>query len=66
MRAANKHVNGDEEEAIGEGDAEECASDIDFCDFDVENVDDIFDMAESPKKEKRKRARQPQKLMPNP
>ncbi|EDW42171.1 GM25840 [Drosophila sechellia] len=55
MRAANKNGNGEEKEAIGEGDGEECASDIDFCDFDVENVDDIFDMAESPKKEKRKR-----------
>ncbi|EDW97562.1 zinc finger protein 236 [Drosophila yakuba] len=55
MRAENKDGNGEEEEAVGEGDAEEYASDIDLCDFDVENVDDLFDMAESPKKEKRKR-----------
>ncbi|KAH8294338.1 hypothetical protein KR054_011421 [Drosophila jambulina] len=61
MRAEHKDANGggggDEEEVLGgEGDGEEYASDIDLCDFDVENVDDLFEMAESsPKKEKRKR-----------
>nr|XP_036675328.1 zinc finger protein 646-like [Drosophila suzukii] len=55
MRAEHNEANGEEEEAAGDGEAEEYASDIDLCDFDVENVDDLFDMAESPKKEKRKR-----------
>ncbi|KAH8361103.1 hypothetical protein KR200_007182 [Drosophila serrata] len=61
MRAEHKDANGggDEEEVLGgggDGDGEEYASDIDLCDFDVENVDDLFEMAESsPKKEKRKR-----------
>ncbi|XP_022209372.2 zinc finger protein 208 [Drosophila obscura] len=35
--------------------AEEYTSDLDICDFDVENVDQIFEMAESSKKEKRKK-----------
>lgn len=61
MRAEHKDANGDEEEEIlggeGEGEGDEYASDLDICDFDVENVDDIFEMAESsPRKEKRKRA----------
>ncbi|XP_017067200.2 LOW QUALITY PROTEIN: uncharacterized protein LOC108105239 [Drosophila eugracilis] len=55
MRAEHKGADGEEEEAADGGEAEEYASDIDLCDFDVENVDDIFDMADSPKKEKRKR-----------
>lgn len=44
MRAENK-------------DGDEYASDMDLCDLDVENVDDLFDGAEAPppKKEKRKR-----------
>lgn len=45
MRAENK-------------DGDEYASDMDRCDLDVENVDDLFDGAEAPppKKEKRKRS----------
>ncbi|ALC45436.1 CG7987 [Drosophila busckii] len=38
--------------------SEDYGSDIDMCDFDVENADEIFDMVEptTPKKEKRKRS----------
>ncbi|XP_017047099.1 uncharacterized protein LOC108092112 [Drosophila ficusphila] len=55
MRAEHKGANEEEEEeeSTRKGDADEYASDIDLCDF---AVDDLFDMAESPKKEKRKRA----------
>nr|XP_017002541.2 uncharacterized protein LOC108061050 [Drosophila takahashii] len=66
MRAEHKEANGEEEETILEGDAEEYGSDIDLCDFDVENVDDLFDMAESPKKEKRKRGSAAPKADPKP
>ncbi|KAH8381852.1 hypothetical protein KR009_000652 [Drosophila setifemur] len=66
MRAENKDCNGEEEEdsleqrngngdGEADGDGDDYASDIDICDFDVENVDELFEMAESPKKEKRKR-----------
>ncbi|XP_017142965.1 uncharacterized protein LOC108156152 [Drosophila miranda] len=48
MRAENK-----EDELLQE--AEEYNSDLDICDFDVENVGQIFEMGESPKKEKRKK-----------
>lgn len=59
MRAESKEANG-EGEALGEadrdGEEDDYASDIDICDFDVDQVDDsLFDIAESPKKEKRKR-----------
>uniref|UniRef100_A0A6P4ET55 LOW QUALITY PROTEIN: uncharacterized protein LOC108043959 n=1 Tax=Drosophila rhopaloa TaxID=1041015 RepID=A0A6P4ET55_DRORH len=66
MRAEHKDANGEEEDAIGGGDADEYTSDIDLCDFDVENVDDIFEMAESPKKEKRKRSSGAPKAEPKP
>ncbi|XP_034489278.1 uncharacterized protein LOC117793019 [Drosophila innubila] len=48
MRAENKD---------GDGDGDDYVSDMDLCDLDVENVDDLFDAAETtpPKKEKRKR-----------
>ncbi|KAH8267327.1 hypothetical protein KR018_010945 [Drosophila ironensis] len=57
MRADHKDGNGEDPSADPDGDADgdEYASDIDICDFDVDNVDELFDMAESPKKEKRKR-----------
>ncbi|SPP82788.1 uncharacterized protein LOC117584906 isoform X3 [Drosophila guanche] len=35
--------------------AEEYTSDLDICDFDVENANQIFEMAESTKKDKRKK-----------
>lgn len=59
MRAESKEANGEEEalaEADRDGEEDDYASDIDICDFDVDQVDDsLFDIAESPKKEKRKR-----------
>ncbi|XP_068157474.1 uncharacterized protein [Drosophila tropicalis] len=59
MRDEHQDVETAGDDGLVEDEGDEYATDIDICDFDMENVDDIFDMASSTHTNKKERCKKP-------